>query len=70
MRERHVRLRGKRGKVLFYSPPRGVTWGDLFGMRLRETRFANDVLLSPADARDLAAELLRRADDLEARPHD
>ena len=67
MRERHVKLRGKRGRVLFYSPPRGTTWGGLFGMRLKETRWSGDVLLSVEDAQALAAELVRRSNDLIAR---
>lgn len=63
-RELHIRC-GKHGRVLFYSPPTGTTWGGLFGMRLKETRFPNDILLSPRAARRLALELNRRAALLE-----
>ena len=44
-----------------FSPPRGVTWGGVFGMNVPQ-----QALMTPTQARRIADDLLRRADDLDA----
>lgn len=55
-------------ELLLFSPPRGTHWGRRFGLQLKRSVFPGQALLSPSAARKLAAELIRRAEDVERRP--
>jgi len=51
-----------------FSPPRGTTWDGLFGIRFKDVGPVHGhTMLTARTARELAADLLRRADDLDAR---
>lgn len=68
MRERTIKIGGQQaGRVLLFSPPIGTTWGGRFGMQVQRAMFPGQVLMTPGQARRIAAELMRRADDIEAR---
>lgn len=58
---------GRGGTVQFSSPPSSIDWGGGFGLHLNLDQPALGLFLSPTEARKFAAELVRRADDLEAR---
>jgi hypothetical protein len=56
---------GRGGKLKFYSPPKGTRWGGGFGIQVELDQPTLGLFVSPREARQLATELIRRADDLE-----
>ena len=70
MRLREKTLKFHKGSASFFSPPSGTTWGGQFGMDVDgfpygPSSLSRRLLLNAKEARALAAELMRRADDVE-----
>ena len=63
MKPRDKTFNCAKGWVTLFSPPSGVTWGYRFGMNVG----AGQALMTPKQARAIAADLIRRADDVESR---
>ena len=58
---------GRAALVTFVSPPRGTTWGKRFLVHTFMGQPDLGMLVSPSEAREIAAELIRRAEDVEER---